>query len=369
MIWPGYPGAAALAIALTAGGNRPALCPDDQSDPPTENTMTKNQSLFAGCSGKVLRHVLRATLPLLALSALPLPATAQPRWMVCAEEGQVCRFDGEAMVRFGTPGRYAFAPGQNRILCDTEQFGDPAPGQPKRCEVSTNWRDDERYRDRRDQRDGHDSRRGGVQGDNWRACANEGHDCRIDGQANVRFGANGRYEVRQVSAGILRCDTNTFGDPAPGVVKRCEVQATGPQWLVCAREGEYCRLPGPARVRYGANGRHVERQETYGLACNNATFGDPAPETAKLCEYMPASATTTMPTPVAAPQAATAGWQYCSAEGGSCQVQGPSLLRYGAGGNYAYRETSVNMTCNNASFGGDPAEGQQKQCHALRLGR
>lgn len=306
--------------------------------------------------------LMRAVLPLLAFCALPLPAAAQPRWTACAEEGQVCRFDGEAMVRFGVPGRYAFAPGNQRIICDTEQFGDPAPGQRKRCEVSANWREDERYRDRRD------GRRGAGQADAWRPCASEGQDCRVDAASNVRFGANGRYEVRQVAAGSLRCDTSTFGDPAPGVVKRCEVQAIEPQWLLCAREGEYCRLPGPAKVRYGANGRYVERNETQGLACNNASFGDPAPNTAKLCEYLPAATPVAAPQPMG-PQAGFASWQPCAAEGGSCQVSGPSLLRYGASGQYAYRETSVPMLCSNASFGGDPAEGQPKQCHLLRIGR
>lgn len=303
----------------------------------------------------------RTTLPLLmALCALPMPAAAQPRWQVCADEGQICRFDGEAMVRYGVPGHYAFAPGRNRILCDTEQFGDPAPGQRKRCESSTNWRDDERYRDRRDERDG---RRGG---DGWRACATEGQECRVDGPALVRFGAEGHYELRQV-AGSMRCDTGTFGDPAPGLVKRCEVQPAG-QWLLCAREGEYCRLPGPSRVRYGANNRHVERSESQGLPCSNASFGDPAPDIAKLCEYMPASAA--LPAPViGGPQLGLASWQPCALEGGSCQVSGPSLLRYGASGHYAYRETGAAMPCSNASFGGDPAPGQAKQCQLLRIGR
>lgn len=302
----------------------------------------------------------RWVLPLLALLAAPLPAAAQAQWVACAPEGEVCRFDGEAMVRFGVPGHYAFATGRSRLFCDAEQFGDPAPGQRKQCDVSTNWHDDDRYREWRDPHRGQTGQQG-----RWRYCAAEGEDCQIGAPARVRYGVDTRYQVRQV-AGSFRCDSTRFGgDPAPGVVKHCEFEQSEP-WRLCAREGEFCRLPGPARVRFGADNRYVERRDLQGegMRCANAVFGDPVPDTAKVCEYLPLDDKAAAATAVA-----VVTWQACAAENGVCRIDGPSLVRYGIGGQYYYRETNATMACNSASFGGDPAPDRAKQCHLVRIGR
>ena len=64
----------------------------------------------------------------LALLALPLfaPTAAQAQWQRCAGQDEVCRFDGPALVRYGAEGRYAYRVARNRVVCDQNEFGDPA---------------------------------------------------------------------------------------------------------------------------------------------------------------------------------------------------------------------------------------------------
>lgn len=53
--------------------------------------------------------------------------------------------------------------------------------------------------------------------------------------------------------------------------------------MTCAKEHGYSAFQGPATVSYGANGRFAKRQAVNGIACNNQTFGDPAPGLEKAC--------------------------------------------------------------------------------------
>ncbi|MBB3999261.1 RICIN domain-containing protein [Aureimonas pseudogalii] len=57
---------------------------------------------------------------------------------------------------------------------------------------------------------------------NWQTCANEGQVCNFPGRKTVRYGLNGAYATRQAITSP-RCDNATFGDPAPGSVKQCQV--------------------------------------------------------------------------------------------------------------------------------------------------
>jgi hypothetical protein len=55
----------------------------------------------------------------------------------------------------------------------------------------------------------------------------------------------------------------------------------------CAREGEFCRVPYPTRVIYGVPGRGTEifiREG--GVPCSNRVFGDPAPGISKRCAFV-----------------------------------------------------------------------------------
>lgn len=56
-------------------------------------------------------------------------------------------------------------------------------------------------------------------------------------------------------------------------------------WTTCASENGVCRFSGTAQVRYGANNAYVTKTATSSIACNNATFGDPAPNVVKSCQY------------------------------------------------------------------------------------
>jgi hypothetical protein len=217
------------------------------------------------------------------------PAQAQD-WSRCAGEGQVCRVSGESLVRYGVEGRYAFRLVRDRVRCDNEQFGgDPAPNLRKQCEVSVNWRQDSRYRGWREPGRRYDG--------DWRLCANENELCRPPaGATQVRYGADGRYEVRDVVRGrAVMCSNRVFGDPAPDVFKQCEYSlASGRpevpgggrgEWDFCAREGANCDFRGRAEVRYGVDGQYVYREASGGLTCINEVFNaDPAPGRPKHCE-------------------------------------------------------------------------------------
>lgn len=230
----------------------------------------------------------------------PDEARAQTDWTRCAEEGRSCRVGGEALVRYGVEGRYAFRLVRGRVLCANEQFGgDPAPNERKVCEVSSNWRQDSRYQGWREP-----GRRGDGE---WRLCANENELCRPPaGATRVRYGADGRYEVRDVSRGAVMCSNRVFGDPAPDIFKQCEYSLAsgrpeiagggrdgerdgrrdgGREWERCAREGENCDFRGRANVRYGTEGQYVYREASGGVACTNEVFNsDPAPGRSKHCD-------------------------------------------------------------------------------------
>ena len=108
----------------------------------------------------------------------------------------------------------------------------------------------------------------------------------------MRYGADNRYEYRNVTGGIL-CSVRMFGDPAYGVNKTCEYLSHGngysnvnhgSNWEYCGSEGGYCSFSGPGEVRYGVNGKFVVRRAINGMPCDVNTFGrDPAYGQNKQC--------------------------------------------------------------------------------------
>jgi hypothetical protein len=56
----------------------------------------------------------------------------------------------------------------------------------------------------------------------WNACATEGQSCAASPAAVVRYGAPGAYAYL-VAKGDVSCSTATFGDPAPGKAKSCDM--------------------------------------------------------------------------------------------------------------------------------------------------
>lgn len=122
-------------------------------------------------------------------------------WRYCAAEGQTCRVNGRAEVRFGDGQRYATRTVSGEVNCNTQTFGDPSYGKVKHCEVH----------------------RSGWAGDSeWTSCAREGQRCSFSGRGQVRYGAEGRYVYRD-AWGQVECNNASFGgDPFPNRPKSCE---------------------------------------------------------------------------------------------------------------------------------------------------
>jgi hypothetical protein len=58
----------------------------------------------------------------------------------------------------------------------------------------------------------------------WTLCAPEDGTCTFTGTRAVRFGAGTAWSTRFAQTSPVPCNNATFGDPAPSVVKHCEVQ-------------------------------------------------------------------------------------------------------------------------------------------------
>lgn len=133
----------------------------------------------------------------------------------------------------------------------------------------------------------------------WTHCANEGQVCSFTGSREVRYGANGKYITKTVSAPVA-CNNTTFGDPIVGVVKTCSYSTQSVPapitWTYCANEGQVCSFTGNREVRYGANGKYVSKTVSAPVTCNNATFGDPIMGVVKTCSYSSASSDPTRAT-------------------------------------------------------------------------
>jgi Mannan-binding protein len=141
----------------------------------------------------------------------------------------------------------------------------------------------------------------------WKRCAIENETCSVPYPTAVRYGAQGRFETRQVREAVP-CANAVFGDPIFGVVKTCsyrlradmtaeesesasgdvlpETPPEANRWVACAREDRICSLPYRARIRYGAKNTFKTRVMSGRVACNNATFGDPLPGVRKSCAYL-----------------------------------------------------------------------------------
>ena len=167
-------------------------------------------------------------------------------------------------MRYGSKGRYATPRDfSNDVECGNAVFGDPNPGIRKQCEY------------------------GPEVSITWTKCANEGSRCKFNGLRHVRYGARSKFATQQFE-NSAECSNQVFGDPIPGVSKRCEY---GPEivaaWTQCAREGETCSFVGTRQVRYGANGKFATREINTTTGCNNQVFGDPVEGETKYCEYGP----------------------------------------------------------------------------------
>ena len=152
-----------------------------------------------------------AALAIVALFGLlqATPSASAQDLISCAREGGFCRVPYPTEVVYGVPGRSISRYVEGRgIPCSNEAFGDdPAPGVGKHCSFVGG-------RGRRS-----DSGRGGG----WRTCAQENGFCEFRGKRLVRYGREGSYRERTFRNGVP-CNNQSFGDPAPGVPKVCQVR-------------------------------------------------------------------------------------------------------------------------------------------------
>jgi spore coat protein U-like protein len=127
----------------------------------------------------------------------------------------------------------------------------------------------------------------------WTACATEGATCSFSGTREVRFGANGVYTSKMITASTP-CTTAVFGDPIRGVVKTCSYanttttaapETSTPTFTACATEGGTCSFSGKREVRYGTSTIYTSKVVTGPVACTNTVFGDPARGQVKSCSY------------------------------------------------------------------------------------
>ncbi|MCY0911000.1 M66 family metalloprotease [Massilia antarctica] len=174
----------------------------------------------------------------------------------------------------------------------------------------------------------------------WTFCANENSHCVFTGYQTVRYGAGDRFVSKSLGWNAA-CNNATFGDPAPGVAKHCEITST---WEACGVEGGQCAFADTRTVRFGSGTSFMTKTGTGGLACNSNVFGDPTPGIAKHCDKAPVT------------------WTLCATEGGRCNFSGTNAVLFGAAGKfYTYTKTD-GVDCTVAAMA-NPAPGLVKNCY------
>lgn len=112
-------------------------------------------------------------------------------------------------------------------------------------------------------------------------------------EALVARGEYGKYACRNITDVQIAAPAAPPPEPPPPTPP-----AEPTEWVWCASENQRCEFSGTRQVRYGADGSHVVQTHTDGVMCGNATFGDPAPGKGKSCEVGdPASAPPPAPVP------------------------------------------------------------------------
>ncbi len=206
------------------------------------------------------------------ITPTPTPTLA-PGWNFCASENGTCSFSGTAQVRYGSGSTFYTMTLTDGTACTNAVFGDPTPGTAKHCDVYVNG-------------SGPTPTPTPLSA-SWTNCANEGSTCSFSGTLVVRYGANSSYYYRTATSSIACTNTAFGGDPIPGTAKHCDTSSQPPNngWTSCASENGTCSFSGTKAVAYGANGSFFYQNATTSISCNNATFGDPIPNTAKSCYY------------------------------------------------------------------------------------
>lgn len=138
--------------------------------------------------------------------------------------------------------------------------------------------------------------------------------------------------------------------------------ASAQRLIRCASEGGTCRLPFPAEVVYGAQGRTTSRFiDAPAVRCSNRTFGDPAPGLRKEC-YIVERGRRDRDYGDDYGEPRRTRWVVCANENQFCDFYGRKRVRYGTIGQYEEGVFRDGVDCDNDTFG-DPAPGTRKRCY------
>lgn len=131
-------------------------------------------------------------------------------------------------------------------------------------------------------------------------------------------------------------------------------QGGAERWQRCSGQDEICRVPGPATVRYGADGRYFFKSVRNRIMCDEQEFGDPFYGQPKQCDY-------SLDSDGRPGDSSAAEWVQCATEGQACRFRGVARVRYGTDNRYVYRNARDEIFCSVTVFG-DPAYGKHKAC-------
>ena len=143
----------------------------------------------------------------LALAALAGTSAWANVGVKCAREGEYCKVDGTAVVRYGAGSKWAMRRVRGGVKCDSSVFGDPIVGVVKSCFADYSYVDEKRT--------------AFIDPPTWTRCAKEGGECLFPGRRRVSYGA-GKNWIYKVATYSIVCSSQAFGkDPAVGVNKHC----------------------------------------------------------------------------------------------------------------------------------------------------
>lgn len=275
-----------------------------------------------------------------------LPFLKSPKGKLCAKEGGTCRFRGKGTVYYGSGNRWFSGSSTDSMRCNNGMFGDPNYGVPKRCFVLVNA-----PQPVKSQKALFTKPLGSV-------CAKENEVCRFRGTGVVHYGSGNRWYKKAATNGV-KCNNATFGDPAPGVVKKCWVNTrrllNSPKGKQCARENGMCSFKGTGVVFYGSGNKWFASKTAKPVRCSNLTFGDPNYGVGKSCFFLPD----------APAKLNSARGIKCATENQVCEFKRSANVYYGAKNSWVVKRfNNKKARCSNKVFG-DPAPGVVKSCWAV----
>lgn len=168
------------------------------------------------------------------------------------------------------------------------------------------------------------AQQGGFPPGRWSRCAGEHEFCDIPYPAIVIYGANGAWVRRAVPAGEVDCSNRTFGDPIRGVRKACYVEVAAPGGP---------RGPGPGGPGWGRPHGWDQGQDDGDWRGRGR-----------------------------GPRPGPGRWSQCAEEHEPCYLPYPTAVAYGAEDSWTIRSFPPGQVdCSNRTFG-DPLRGVRKMC-------